>query len=553
MAEKEEIPVLILDDERLVRLTLTAWLRPTKFKPTVVGTAAEAMEAMKQSRFQAIVSDVMMEGMGGFMFRDYVRTVDRHVPVIFLTALVNDADNSFMRKVMADLNSYYVPKTAPKEYLIGKLDQVVSAYIAETSVARMKEHLDKSLDLANIVQRSMLPPWTRDAGRYFYSAFLQPLDRVGGDVFHYCPIGKDAALLILGDISGHGISSALAMTAIQVYFSHFSTLSDREARNVVGLAREIDAFILEHLKNVAYMPATIIYYDSATNLIRYLNAGNPEPLAFRRGDGSEIALNPDRRGATPLGFIPTGAFTDDDVVEMTLPDDALVVVGTDGVVDLTADEAGEEHIDDATIKDVLSALVADDRDCVSAMPQRLLATLDSLGYDHHQDDMTVMIFGRKRPQEMARNFAVPMNPAAIDEVVQQCGEFVREKKPECAEVSVKIEMLLNEHLMNVHDHAMDEFSRRHEPSIVRIALSDDYATVSCWDNGKSWTGPKDIRDRSSEKFDLQNETMNNHGRGEAIMRTIVARISRQRFYNLNQNIFYIPLKPTQEGMGGGIN
>ena len=551
MSAQEDIPVLLLDDEKLVRMTISAWLRPTHFKPVQASNATEALAALKSNRFQAIISDVMMDGIDGFQFRELVRQSDARVPVIFLTALVNDADNGFMRKVMSDVNSYYVPKTAPKEYLVGKLEQVVKSYVAENSVAELQASLDKSLDLAKLIQTSMLPPWIHGTKKFFASSFLKPLDKVGGDVYHSCRVGEDEALFFLGDISGHGVSSALAMTAVQAFLNQYNYVDGAHARDVVKIAREIDDFLAGHLHGIAYMPITIIYYNAAENRVRYLNAGNPRPKVFSRKDGSAIAINPDSKGVTPLGLIPQTPIEEKDVVDAVVPEDALVFAFSDGYVDVSTDEAGEDRLPEDVFDEVCSTFASDEAICSAAIPQRILATVDSLGYDRHQDDMALLVFGRKIAQENSATFVVRMNTEAIDAAAQRGGEFIRRVRPDLAELSVKVELLLDEHLMNVHDHALDDFGRRHDPSVVRVELTGDYAVVSCWDHGREWTGPEDIRARPEAKLDRQNEDLGNHGRGEAIMRKIATRISRQRFYDLNQNIFYIPLNSTQEGSGGG--
>lgn len=540
--EEDQVNVLLLDDERLVRLTIGTWLKSTHFHVTALGSPVEAMEAVRGTKFQAIVTDVMMEGVDGFMFRDFVRTLDKDVPIIFLTSLVNDSDNTFMRKVMRDYNSYYVPKDSPREYLVGKLEQVVRAYRAETGVSRLKEGLERSMRLAQLVQNSMLPTWAHVGREYFYGSLWKPCSEVSGDLFQWFPITDDSCLFVFGDISGHGVAAALAMTAMQAYLQRASSLSDAEARDVRSLAQNIDRFLAANLKNVAYMAGTVVYFNAKERLLRYLNAGGVDLMCYSRTTGARFELNPERRGCPPMGLIPDAAFRPEDVVDVRIPEDALVLSVSDGIIDLTADEQGEDRIPSDLAQEVCAELAHDRSGSSCVFPHRLLSAMEKLGYVHAQDDIQVVAFGPNMRHSDASAMEVAMNPAAIDEAAVKVGDFVRGSLPDADELSVKAELLVGEHLMNVHDHALDDYQRRHERSVLRVSVEGDYLVLASWDRGRAWDGPEDIRARSDARLESQNDDMANHGRGEAIVRKLSVRLSRQRVFDLNRNVFYIPLK-----------
>lgn len=540
--EDDEVDVLLLDDERLVRLTIGTWLKPTHFRVTALGSPVEAMEAVRHTKFQAIVTDVMMEGVDGFMFRDFVRTVDKDVPIIFLTSLVNDSDNTFMRKVMSDYNSYYVPKDSPREYLVGKLEQVVRAYRAETGVSRLKEGQERSMRLAKLVQNAMMPTWAHVSPAYFYGSLWKPCSEVSGDLFQWFPISDEACLFVFGDISGHGVAAALAMTAMQAYLQRASSLSDTEARDVRALAQDIDRFLTANLKDVAYMAGTVVYFNAKERRLRYLNAGGVDLMCYSRTTGRRIPLNPESRGCPPLGLVPDAVFRQEDVVDVLIPEAALVLSVSDGILDLTSDEAGEDRIPSELADEICSELAHDRTGGACVFPHRLVSMFEKLGYVHAQDDIQVVAFGPNVMHAEEFGIEVAMNPVAIDEAAVRLGEFVRAKIPDSEELSVKAELLVGEHLMNVHDHALDDYQRRHERATLRADLDGEYLILSAWDRGRAWDGPEDIRARSDAKLENQNDDMANHGRGEAIVRKLSVRLSRQRVFDLNRNVFYIPLK-----------
>ena len=90
MAENRyEIKILVVDDEKLIRLTLGAKLRKVGYVPVAAATVEEAVAELKKAptSFSAIITDIMMGEMDGFIFRDMVRGIAPKIPIFFLTAL----------------------------------------------------------------------------------------------------------------------------------------------------------------------------------------------------------------------------------------------------------------------------------------------------------------------------------------------------------------------------------------------------------------------------------------------------------------------------------
>jgi DNA-binding NtrC family response regulator len=78
--------ILVADDERSIRLTLETGLTLNGFRVTCARTGREAVEAARASRFDAVISDVLMPDGDGLEVVRELRTVSPGVPIILITA-----------------------------------------------------------------------------------------------------------------------------------------------------------------------------------------------------------------------------------------------------------------------------------------------------------------------------------------------------------------------------------------------------------------------------------------------------------------------------------
>lgn len=534
--------VLLLDDERLVRFTISAWLNKSGYEVVVAASPEEALASLSKERFEAVISDVVMAPMDGFMFRTALRQFNVRIPVIFLTAQINDTSNNLMLRITEDTYSFYVPKSARREYLLSRLHMAIQSYRSDKEILTLKAETEHNLHLASLVQRSMLPRWANYRSFGFYSTFWRPYSVVSGDLFEYYPLTEHSSFMVFGDISGHGVPAALAMTAVQSYLKQLAILGDGQARYPHLICQEISRFIHENLHDIAYMPGIVMYLNFKENIVRYCNAGAVEPLYFSRTDGQYVDVNPERRGALPMGLVDGTQYREEDVVEVKVNADSILCMLSDGFIDLSQDVAGEARISEAMFRQLLSELVlgANGTSDIGSIPYRLYGLLKDLGYSHPQDDMSMVLIGHtaRYPGRFLSEVGI-RRAQSIDSVVQRAGAWVKEHF-KSDEFQVKVELLLNEHLENIYRHGLDDYGRRHEVIILEMRPAADGLEVVTWDRGISWVvdSHADIA-QTDEHLEERNRTLSGNGRGLDILRKVANTINYETFEGLNRTTFFI--------------
>ena len=78
--------ILVVEDDRELNKTVCSFLNQSGYEATGCLSADEAYDAMYETVFDLIVSDIMMPGTDGFEFVKTVRELNENIPVLFMTA-----------------------------------------------------------------------------------------------------------------------------------------------------------------------------------------------------------------------------------------------------------------------------------------------------------------------------------------------------------------------------------------------------------------------------------------------------------------------------------
>ena len=534
--------ILVVDDERLIQLTLSAKLRRIGYTPVAVGDVDSAVKALKESpkSFGAVITDIMMGDMDGFMFRDIVRGIEPALPVFFLTALDPEEGSGFLKRIMEDPISYYLPKSVQSDVLLKRVQQVVASRRVERFIMDKIEEDRKSLGLAAHIQSCMLPARALMTPRGFYTMCWHPIDVVSGDLFEAVPFGTGTYLYVIGDIQGHGTSAALAMTAVQ---SFLKNMRHRDGTHYIPpdeIANMLHEFFRTNLADVSYMTALICVHRPLLGEVRWISCGAPD-LTVLDG-GRQIDSNPSRRGALPIGLMPDTVYTDADVVVTPLTKTALCVAFTDGLMDLSSDDDGAEKLPmelSHQVRDELAASSRTDGSIMSA-PARYMKALEDYGFDKPQDDITLLVFGARLELDGIYEATASVAPDDIDALSSDVGRWCAAAGMD-QESAGRVELVLEEKLMNLYDHGFDERDRLREVVNVRLRRRAGEAELTVWDCGTAEPSLAVAAGDSSTAFEAANRTMSGHGRGRLIVRELCSGIERNHYGRMNETIYHIPV------------
>ena len=537
-----EAKILVVDDEKLVRMVMSAKLKQAGYGCVAVDDVEAAVAVLKESpwMFSAIITDIMMGEMDGFMFRDIVRGIAPKIPMFFLTALDPEEGGGFLKRILDDPISYYLPKAVNTETLINRVRQVVASHRIEVFIQNKIDEDRKSQELASHIQRSLLPVRTIITPRGFYTTYWRPFDVVSGDLFEAVQFGIGSYLYVLGDIQGHGTSAALAMTAVQSFLKNFARNGEMPSTGPDEIANMLQRFFRANLADVSYMTALICIHSHQLGKVRWISCGAPDLIVM---DGAEtMSINQEKRGGVPIGLFADTIYSPKDVVETPLSRSAICIAHTDGIMDLSSDAAGEDMLTVELSRKVRSALVENARrdGMAPALSAMYIKALAELGYDKFHDDVTILIFGARDQKPGMYEAAVRLSSYDVDAASQSLAEWCREQGwPE--EGISRVQLVFEEKLMNIHDHGFDDREKLREVVSVRLKRAGDTAVLTVWDEGTAEPSIAVVAGDADTAFEMANRNMAGRGRGRLIVRELCDGVERNYYPPLNETTYHIPL------------
>lgn len=108
--------ILVTEDDREINRTVCAMLNNNGYIAVGCLSADEAYDAMYENVFDLIISDIMMPGTDGFEFAKTIRSTNKDIPILFMTA--RDDFSSKQRGFNVGIDDYMVKPIDLDELLL---------------------------------------------------------------------------------------------------------------------------------------------------------------------------------------------------------------------------------------------------------------------------------------------------------------------------------------------------------------------------------------------------------------------------------------------------
>jgi serine phosphatase RsbU (regulator of sigma subunit) len=248
-----------------------------------------------------------------------------------------------------------------------------------------KAKIEQELEVAKAIQETLVPSDAPvNKGTLSFAGFYQPAAQTGGDWWTWAELVGGKILIVIGDVTGHGVPSAMITAAAKAACDVARHVHDDDV-TVTRLLEIMNHAIFESAQRRFVMTCFASIVDTKTRTITYANAGHNFPYLFRPGEGKGEFGSLMIRG-NRLGDDPTSKY-EAKTTELAVGD--LLVWYTDGIVECE-NEAGEEYGEKRFRASVRKAAALD----AGEMRDAIIAEAASyFGSTARKDDIT-MIVGR---------------------------------------------------------------------------------------------------------------------------------------------------------------
>ncbi|HEV3254026.1 MAG TPA: GAF domain-containing SpoIIE family protein phosphatase, partial [Candidatus Acidoferrales bacterium] len=208
-----------------------------------------------------------------------------------------------------------------------------SIHMAEEMAERMEveRRSARELEIAREVQSRLLPQQAPELRTLDCAGLCIQARSVGGDYYDFLELPAGRVALVLADVAGKGISSALLMSNIQ---AHLRSLCADGVENLPRQLAKMNRLLWKATSDQDYATVFFAIYDDASRRLEYVSCGH-NPVLLLRANGTAEML---QSTATVLGMFEKWECT---LAETALGAGDILVIYSDGVTE-AANAAGVE-------------------------------------------------------------------------------------------------------------------------------------------------------------------------------------------------------------------
>ena len=322
--------LLLVDDSSTMRRMIGALLQGEGYE---VATAVDGLDGLAKARElspELIISDYEMPELDGPGFCRALKADSalRAIPVIMLTTL--GASESKVVGLDAGADDYMEKPKGPAEVQeifariraqlrISDLRGELAARNQELEAAKAK--LDLELKLARKVQRGLMPPAPKPRGPVRLAVRYNPANELGGDVYDIVRLDGNRLGILVADISGHGVNSALLSGVVKAIATPLMMAGLKPGEVLAGLDAGIEQFFPEGFFCTAFYGIL----DETTGEIIYGGVGHTPALVVGPAGSRQLDSDPGLLGVGMVEGLEGGT-------DRIAPGEALLIY-TDGLPD----------------------------------------------------------------------------------------------------------------------------------------------------------------------------------------------------------------------------
>jgi sigma-B regulation protein RsbU (phosphoserine phosphatase) len=241
-------------------------------------------------------------------------------------------------------------------------------YTAEVCLGDLSEEqvrgLELELQLAQTVQKSLLPQQAPETPHLEVAAFSRPAQMIGGDYFDFFEFGNGLQGLVIADVAGHGISAALHMASVQALLRTLVPANTSPA----AVVEHVQRLLIHNVRFANFVTLFLASFDPVSWELTYCNAGHNPPILVRQAASGEKLLHRLAPTGAAVGLVEGLALGE---ATIRLDPGDMLLLYTDGITE-AMDAAGEPFGDERLMQVVGQRPDSSPKELIQDIRQALL-------------------------------------------------------------------------------------------------------------------------------------------------------------------------------------
>jgi phosphoserine phosphatase RsbU/P len=323
--------LLLVEDSLTMRRILSTMLKDEGFE---VETANDGLQGLAKARLEPrpelILTDYEMPDLDGAGFCQAIKADKelRSIPVLMLTTL-GETHNK-IAGLTAGADDYIEKPHGQDDFQVLFARIRAHLRIADLNIEiaernRLLEAAHKKLtfelDLARKVQRALMPSPPKPRGMLRLAVRYTPANQLGGDVYDFYRLDNNRLGILVADVSGHGVNSAMLSGMVKALAASLSIAVLEPGELLAGL----DVSAEQYFPEGYFCTGFYLIADEETGLVRYAGVGHPPAIVVGPNGPRTLPSNP---GMLGIGMVDGTAGATDRIE----PGESLVIY-TDGLTD----------------------------------------------------------------------------------------------------------------------------------------------------------------------------------------------------------------------------
>ncbi|MCX6161322.1 MAG: SpoIIE family protein phosphatase [Ignavibacteriae bacterium] len=201
-------------------------------------------------------------------------------------------------------------------------EKLISKELEKQMRDEERKKVIREMGIAKEVQQKLFPHAAPHIETVDYYGICCPADDVGGDYYDYFMLGSGKLTIAIGDVSGHGLSSALMMAGVTASIRGKAPLFEDNLKELIS---DINNYLCHTTTEEKFLTLFYAIYDIEKKSMKYVNAGHLPPLLYKPASDEFLDLF---EGGLMLGMIEDIGFEEK---EICLQKDDVIVMFTDGI------------------------------------------------------------------------------------------------------------------------------------------------------------------------------------------------------------------------------